>query len=152
VVLEALRKFLPKTATLLASLPKFSDRKFAAKLAATFPKCENISIDYAVLERATNVSGIPAGGIEWNDVGSWSAVHELHQRDADGNAIRGEAIVESSTGNYVEAGKKLIALLGVKDLIIVDTPDALLIADRSRAQQVGDIVKRLEKAGRTDLL
>ena len=85
-------------------------------------------------------------------MGSWNAVYELHKRDAHGNAIRAEAIIESSTGNYVEADKKLIALLGVKDLIIVDTPDALLIADRSRAQQVGEIVKRLEKAGRTDLL
>jgi mannose-1-phosphate guanylyltransferase len=151
-VLEALRKFLPKTATLLASLPPFGHRRFASSLAATFPKCENISIDYAVLERASNVAGIRAGGIEWNDVGSWNAVHELHQRDVHGNAIRAEAIIESSTGNYVEADKKLIALLGVKDLIIVDTPDALLIADRSRAQQVGEIVKRLEKAGRTDLL
>jgi mannose-1-phosphate guanylyltransferase len=151
-VLESLRKFLPKTATLLASLPPFGHRRFASSLAAVFPKCENISIDYAVLERASNVAGIPAGGIEWNDVGSWNAVHELNKRDAHGNAIRGEAIIESSTGNYVEGGKKLIALLGVKDLIVVDTPDALLIADRSRAQQVGEIVKRLEKAGRTDLL
>ncbi len=151
-VLDALRKFLPKTAMLLSSLPPFGHRQFAAKLAATFPKCENISIDYAVLERAANVFGIPAGAIAWNDVGSWNAVHELHKRDADGNAIQGTAMVEASTGNYVEAGKKLVALLGVKDLIVVDTPDALLIADRSRAQQVGDIVKRLEKAGRTDLL
>ena len=62
------------------------------------------------------------------------------------------ALVESSTGNYVDAEKKLVALLGVKDLIVVDTPDALLIADRARAQQVGDLVKRLEKAGRHDLL
>jgi mannose-1-phosphate guanylyltransferase len=152
VVLEGLRKFLPKTATLLASLPPFGHRRFAASLAAAFPKCENVSIDYALLERASNVAGIPAAGIAWNDVGSWNAVHELHKRDAHGNAVRAEAIIEASTGNYVEADKKLIALLGVKDLIVVDTPDALLIADRSRAQQVGEIVKRLEKAGRTDLL
>jgi hypothetical protein len=67
-------------------------------------------------------------------------------------ALRGDALIESSSGNYVDATGKLVALLGVKDLIIVDTPDALLIADRSRAQQVGDLVKRLEKAGREDLL
>jgi mannose-1-phosphate guanylyltransferase len=152
VLLDALRKFLPKTAALLDSLPEFGSRVFAKRLAEIFPRCENISIDYAVLERASNVAGIPAGGIAWNDVGSWNAVHELHQRDIHGNAIRAEAIIESSTGNYVEADNKLIALLGVKDLIVVDTPDALLIADRSRAQQVGEIVKRLEKAGRTDLL
>jgi hypothetical protein len=63
-----------------------------------------------------------------------------------------DVLMEASVGNYVDAEKKLVALLGVKDLIIVDTPDALLIADRSRAQQVGEIVKRLEKAGREDLL
>jgi mannose-1-phosphate guanylyltransferase len=152
VLLDGLRKFLPKTATLLASLPPFGHRRFASALAAVFSKCENISIDYALLERAPNVAGVPAGDIGWNDVGSWNAVHELHRRDAHGNAIRADAIIEASTGNYVEADKKLIALLGVKDLIVVDTPDALLIADRSRAQQVGEIVKRLEKAGRTDLL
>ncbi|HTS75404.1 MAG TPA: mannose-1-phosphate guanylyltransferase [Bryobacteraceae bacterium] len=152
VFLDSLRRFLPKTATLLASLPEFGSRKFTASLEAAFPKCENISVDYAVLERASNVAGIPAGDIGWNDVGSWNAVHELHHRDAHGNAIRAEAIIESSSGNYVEAEKKLIALLGVKDLIVVDTPDALLIADRSRAQQVGEIVKRLEKSGRGDLI
>jgi mannose-1-phosphate guanylyltransferase len=152
VVLNGLRKYLPKTATLLASLPPFGHRRFASALDSVFSKCENISIDYALLERASNVAGVPAGDIGWNDVGSWNAVHELHRRDQHGNAIRADAIIEASTGNYVEAGKKLIALLGVKDLIVVDTPDALLIADRSRAQQVGEIVKRLEKAGRTDLL
>lgn len=152
VFLDNLRQFMPKTATLIASLPPFAQRGFEKSVAAAFPKCENISVDYAVLERATNVAGIPAGDIGWNDVGSWNAVHQLHKRDQHGNAIRAEAIIESSTGNYVEAEKKLIALLGVKDLIVVDTPDALLIADRSRAQQVGEIVKRLEKSGRQDLI
>ncbi len=152
VLLGALRQFLPKTASLLASIPDFGSRKFAPALAKAFPLCENISIDYAVLERAQNVAGIPAGEFGWNDVGSWNAVYELHKRDAQGNAARSDALIEASTGNYVDAQGKLVALLGVKDLIVVDTPDALLIADRSRAQQVGEIVKRLEKSGREDLL
>ncbi|HLW77788.1 MAG TPA: mannose-1-phosphate guanylyltransferase [Bryobacteraceae bacterium] len=152
VLLDALREFLPKTATLLASIPDFGSKKFAAKMAQAFPKCENISIDYAVLEPAKNVVGIPAGDIGWNDVGSWNAVYELQKRDAEGNAVRADCLIEQSSGNYVDAEKKLVALLGVRDLIIVDTPDALLIADRSRAQQVGEIVKRLEKSGRDDLL
>jgi len=152
VLRDALREFLPKTATLLASIPEFGSRQFAAKLAAAFPKCENISIDYAVLERAKKVVGIPAGDIGWNDVGSWNAVYELQKRDADGNAARATTLIELSSGNYVDAEKKLVALLGVKDLIVVDTPDALLIADRSRAQQVGELVKRLEQSGREDLL
>lgn len=153
VLLDELRKYLPKTATLIAGLPAFSSRQFAAKMAEVFPRCENISIDYAVLERAKNVVGIPAGDIGWNDVGSWNAVYELQRRDAQGNAVRGDALLADSSGNYVDGAKsKLIALLGVHDLIVVDTPDALLIADRSRAQQVGDLVKRLEKEKRDNLL
>ncbi len=153
VLLDNLQWHLPKTAALLAGLPPFGGKAFAPKLEAVFPRCENISIDYAVLERARNVVGIPSGDTGWNDVGSWNAVYELSKRDVNGNASRVPALIEASTGNYVEAGgKKLVALLGVKDLIVVDTPDALLIADRSRAQQVGDLVKRLEKAGRHELL
>jgi mannose-1-phosphate guanylyltransferase len=153
VLLDALREFLPKTATLLTSLPPFSSRQFGAKLAKVFPLCENISIDFAVLERANNVAGIRAGDIGWNDVGSWNAVYELENRDALGNAVRGDALLADSSGNYVDGAKsKLIALLGVHNLIVVDTPDALLIADRGRAQQVGDLVKLLEKQKRSGLL
>ena len=94
-----------------------------------------------------------SGDIGWNDVGSWNAVYELQPRDAQGNAVRGDALIQDSGGNYVDAAKsKLIALLGVHDLIVVDTPDALLIADRRRAQQVGDLVKQLEKEKRDNLL
>ncbi|HEY2842157.1 MAG TPA: mannose-1-phosphate guanylyltransferase [Bryobacteraceae bacterium] len=152
VLLDALRQHLPKTASLLASLPGFESRRFAKGLGEVFPKCENISIDYAVLERAANVVGLPAGDIAWNDVGSWNAVYELHARDRAGNALRTHTIIEDSSGNYVDAEKKLVVLLGAKDLIVVDTPDALLIADRGRAQQVGDLVKLLEKAGHHHLL
>jgi mannose-1-phosphate guanylyltransferase len=152
VLLESLRQFLPKTASLLDGLPPFSSRQFAARVRDDFPKCENISIDYAVLERAPNVVGLAAGDIGWNDVGSWNAVYELLNRDAHGNAIPADALVEDSSGMYVDVKGKLVALLGVKDLIVVDTPDALLIADRRRAQEVGDLVKRLEKSGRQDLL
>jgi mannose-1-phosphate guanylyltransferase len=153
VLLDALRRYQPKTATLIAGLPAFSNRQFAAKMAEVFPRCENISIDYAVLEKASNVVGIPAGDIGWNDVGSWNAIYELQHRDSHGNAFRGDALAVDSRGNYVDAAKsKLIALLGVHDLIVVDTPDALLIADRGRAQQVGDLVRLLEKQKRDHLL
>lgn len=85
-------------------------------------------------------------------MGSWNAVYELLERDSDGNAVRGDVLLQESTGNYVDSKGKLVALLGVKDLVIVDTPDALLIADRNRAQEVGSLVKALEKLGREDLL
>ena len=152
VLLDALRAHLPKTATLLASLPPVSSRKFTSALAETFPLCENISIDYAVLEKAASVSGIAAGDIGWNDVGSWNAVYELMPHDPWGNTGRGDMLMLDASGNYVDGGKKLIALLGVNDLVIVDTPDALLIADRSRAQEVGALVKMLEKQKRDELL
>jgi mannose-1-phosphate guanylyltransferase len=152
VFLDQLRQRLPKTATLLASLPPFSSRKFSARLEETFPLCENISVDYAVLEQAGNVVGVAADDIGWNDVGTWNAVYELLPRDPAGNVARGDALLEVSTGNYVDAPGKLVALLGVKDLIVVDTPDALLIAGRAYAQQVGDLVKMLERQKRHDLL
>jgi mannose-1-phosphate guanylyltransferase len=152
VVLEAMRLHLPRTAALLASLPRFSDRRFSAKLDKIFPLCENISIDYAVLERADNVVGLACDDIGWNDVGSWNAVYELLAHDHAGNAARSVMISADSRGNYVDAGNKLVALLGANNLIVVDTPDALLIADRQCAQRVGDIVKLLEQNRREDLL
>src|SRR5262249_42039653 len=124
VLLDALRRHLPKTATILSSLPGFRNRHFAAQLAQAFPLSENISIDYAVLERARNVVGLACDDIGWSDVGSWDAVHELLARDGAANASRSEALYEDSTGNYVNARGKLVALLGVRDLIVVDTPDA----------------------------
>jgi mannose-1-phosphate guanylyltransferase len=152
VLLDALRRHLPKTATILASLPRFSGRGFAAALRHAFPLCENISIDYAVLERAKNVVGLACDDIGWNDVGSWNAVYELLPKDRDGNVARSLIVSAGSSGNYIDAGNKLVALLGANDLIVVDTPDALLIAGRDRAQQVGDLVKLLEQNKREDLL
>jgi mannose-1-phosphate guanylyltransferase len=152
VYLDALRHHLPRTASILAALPAFGSRRFAATVAEAFPHCENISVDYAVLEKASGVVGFPADDFGWNDVGSWDAVYELMTRDGDGNALRSEAVTVDSGGNYIDAAGKLVALLGVRDLIVVDTEDALLIADRNRAQQVGDIVKLLEKQNRQQLL
>jgi len=152
VLLDALRAYLPKTATLLASLPEFSSRRFESKLQEAFPHCQNISIDYAVLERANNVVGFATSDFGWNDVGSWNAVYELLPRDESANIFRGHALVHDSSGNYVDAEGKLVALLGVKNLVIVDTPDALLIADRSRSQEVGELVKKLEHRNRHELL
>jgi mannose-1-phosphate guanylyltransferase len=151
-LLDQLRQHLPKTATILAALPPFRSRLFADCLAKAFPLCDNISIDFAVLEKAHKVSGIAAGDFGWNDVGSWNAVYELMGRDACGNVVANDAVCLDAHDNFVDARGKVVALLGVKDLIVVDTPDALLVASRDRAQQVGEIVKTLEKNKRDDLL
>lgn len=150
-VLDLVRHHQPKTATLLAGLPSFTSRGFTAKLAASYPLCENISIDYAIIEKAAEVSGLALDDIGWNDVGSWEAVYDLAKKDSSGNASKGELIAESSRGNYVDAAKP-VALVGVENLIVVDTPDALLVASRSHAQDVSKIVKTLDANRREELL
>src|ERR1039457_1472567 len=141
VLLEQLRRHLPRTASVLASLPRFGSSRFPAALKRAFPLCENISIDYALIEKAAHVAGIAAGDFGWNDVGSWNAVYELLPRDACGNVTAPSSICLDSHNNFVDARGKVVALLGVQDLIVVDTPDALLVAARDHAQRVGDIVK-----------
>ena len=150
-VLEMMRRHQPKTSTLLAGLPSFGNRQFAAKLAEAYQLCENISIDYAVIEKAKEVAGLALDDIGWNDVGSWEAVYDLAEKDKEGNASHGELVCEGSRGNYVDAGK-LVALVGVENLVVVDTPDALLVGHRSRAQDVSKIVKALEARQREELL
>jgi mannose-1-phosphate guanylyltransferase len=152
VIMEAVRRHQPKTWTLLAGLPDFSSRVFTSRVAEAFPRCENISIDYAVLEKVRDVEGIALGDIGWSDVGSWNAVYELLPRDREGNACVSDTVQIASSGNYVDARGKVVALLGVKDLVIVDTPDALLVADRRRAQEVGKLVQTLDRQKREDLL
>ncbi|MGH9661174.1 MAG: mannose-1-phosphate guanylyltransferase [Bryobacteraceae bacterium] len=139
VVLEALRRHIPKTARWLAD-------------PASFARCQNISIDYAVLERERGVVGLACDDIGWSDVGSWDAVHALLGAGPDGHAARGDVVSLASRDCYIDAEHKLVALVGVRDLIVVDTPDALLIADRAHAQKVGEVVKELARRRRHDLL
>jgi mannose-1-phosphate guanylyltransferase len=152
VLLSELRRSLPRTASILAALPAFGDAGFIAKLREAYPLCENISIDFAVMEKARGVMGIACPELGWNDVGSWNAVYELLPHDAQGNVLPHDAICEAANGNYVDSGSKLVALVGVSNLIVIDTPDALLIARRDCAQKVGDVVKILEARKREDLL
>ncbi|MCL4783058.1 MAG: mannose-1-phosphate guanylyltransferase [Bryobacterales bacterium] len=154
VFLDALNLHLPKTALHIASIGSLGSASFERDLAEHFPLCEGISVDYAVMEKAANVMGIAAPDFGWNDVGSWQAVYELSPKDANANAVRGGADVVAldSKGNYVDAGEKLVALLGVEDLVIVDTGDALLVTRREEAHRAGDMVKLLEKKRRDALL
>lgn len=105
-----------------------------------------ISIDYAVMERADNVA-VVACEFDWSDVGSWDSVSELMDVDEAGNRISGETIVVDSSNCYIHGEDRLIAVLGLNNLVVVDTPDALLVADRGRAQDVKRIVERLKADG-----
>jgi mannose-1-phosphate guanylyltransferase/mannose-6-phosphate isomerase len=109
----------------------------------------DISLDYAVMERAERRAVVPAA-FDWNDIGSWKAISELEsdpQADAAGNRIRGSAIVVESENCYIQGDKRMVAAVGVKNLLIVDTGDAVLVADRERSQQVKLVVERLRESG-----
>ena len=153
---NALREHLPKTASLLEEIAiTFSTRKFAATFRRLYPKCENISIDYAVLEpcsakgeHAGNIFCLPAD-FGWNDLGSWTALHEHHHAKSnppEGNLINSAgAFVLNARGNYVHAPGKFVAAVGVSNLVVVETPDALLITTLQHAQDVGKVVKHLDE-------
>jgi mannose-1-phosphate guanylyltransferase len=153
---NALREHLPKTAPLLEQIADtFGTRKFPETFRRLYPRCENISIDYAVLEprsskgeQGSNIFCLPAD-FGWNDLGSWTALHE-HQvakgQFPDGNLISGKGIFTlNAAGNYIHAPGKFVAAVGVNDLVVVETDDALLITTRDQAQDVGKVVKYLDE-------
>lgn len=122
-----------------------------AAIAAVYRELPRLSIDYALMEKSSKVAAVPAR-FPWSDVGSWPALVEFHQPDEAGNVIVGEAILLDSENCAVFGGKRLIAASGIRDLIVVDEEDALLICRKDKAQDVKTIVERLEKMGRKDLL
>jgi mannose-1-phosphate guanylyltransferase/mannose-6-phosphate isomerase len=126
-----------------------NDLGFLRLEAQAFASAPSISIDYAVMER-TGLAAVVPMDVGWSDVGSWSSLWELSSQDAAGNAVHGDALLEATSGCYVFSEKSLVATMGVSDLVIVDTPDALLVADRERAQDVGKLAARLKQAGRKE--
>jgi mannose-1-phosphate guanylyltransferase len=120
-------------------------------LMAGYEAMENVSIDYAVMEKAEKVLML-AGDFGWNDVGSWEAVYQLESKDEQGNCLTGPVLILDSRGCLVHSPQKAVGLIGMKDLIVVDTPDALLICPRDRAQEVKKIVEMLEAQGKLELL
>ena len=115
----------------------------------SFANSPNISIDYAVMEKTTTAAMLPLD-VGWSDVGSWSSLWDIAPRDDKGNYIHGEAVLEDTNGCYVHSEKSIISTIGVRDLVIVDTPDALLVADKSRTQDVSKIVARLKLSNRKE--
>jgi mannose-1-phosphate guanylyltransferase/mannose-6-phosphate isomerase len=115
----------------------------------SFAACPSISIDYAVMEHTDRAAVVPAD-IGWSDVGSWSTLWERGTKDAHGNVLTGDALVEDGRNNFVRSDGALVAALGVDDLVIIATKDAVLVTPRHRDQDVKRIVDRLNKAGRTE--
>ena len=162
---NAVREHLPETAPLLESIAAaWGTPHFEEVFHAAYPKCENISVDYAVLEprsakgeHLSNLYCIPAE-FSWNDLGSWASLYEYQletrmRGDAEGNVTdTGGHMAIEANDNYIFSPRKFVALVGVKNLVVVDTEDALLIAHRNHSQDVGKIVKELGVSGHSELI
>jgi mannose-1-phosphate guanylyltransferase len=162
---NAVREHVPETAPLLETIAAaWGTPQFDEVFRTVYPKCENISVDYAVLEprsakgeHLSHLYCIPAE-FNWNDLGSWASLYEYQvetrlRGDAEGNVAdtTGHISIEASD-NYIFSPRKFVALVGVENLVIVDTDDALLIAHRDHSQDVGKIVKELSITGRNELI
>lgn len=164
-LVNALREHLSETAPYLEEIAAaYGTKKFVKAFAELYPKCENISIDYAVLEprsakgeNSSNLFCIKAD-FGWNDLGSWAALWEHRTvgnaaAPKDGNVIEAkDSFVLNAEGNYVHAPEKFVATIGVKDLVVVETDDALLITTREHSQDVGKVVKHLTEKGLKGLI
>lgn len=161
---RALREHLSETAPYLEEIASaWGGKNFEKKFAQLYPRCENISIDYAVLEprsakgqHSSNLFCLKAD-FGWNDLGSWAALYEHHAATA--GKQNGRNVVEGkdhfalhASGNYIYAPEKFVAAVGVHDLIVVETEDAILVTTREHSQDVGKIVKYLNDKKMTDLV
>jgi mannose-1-phosphate guanylyltransferase len=145
-----LEKFLPDTHDALMRLAaEIGTARYARMLARIYPKLENISVDYAILEPVTRRVAAPSvfvlpAEVGWSDIGSWAAVYELLAKKTGENVSAGKYTAIDAQGNFLWSPKKFVAAIGVSDLVVVETEDALLLCPRERAQDVGKIVKWLE--------
>ena len=117
----------------------------------TFNKCPEDSIDYAVMEKTSEAVVVPLDA-QWSDVGSWSALWDISQKDLHGNASRGDVLLEDATDSYIYSQHRLVGAVGIKDLVIVETKDAVLVANKDHVQKVKNIVAQLKNAKRPEYL
>jgi mannose-1-phosphate guanylyltransferase len=155
-IANALREHLPKTATLLEKIAAtYGTRKFADAFRKLYPKCENISVDYAILEPRSAKGEVQSrifclpSDFGWNDLGSWTALHEHHlaklKPGGPAAVSASENFALNAKNNYVHAPGKFVALVGVSNLVIVETDDALLVTTLDQSQDVGKVVKYLDE-------
>ena len=151
--LEELERF---ARTMLAACRKAhagmaKDLDFCRLATSDFAACPADSIDYAVMEKTARAVVVPLDA-GWSDVGSWSALWEAQTRDADGNVLQGDVLVSDARNSYLHASTRLLAAVGVEDLVVVETADAVLVAGKDRVQDVKKIVERLKREGRSEAL
>ncbi|MDN2665807.1 mannose-1-phosphate guanylyltransferase/mannose-6-phosphate isomerase [Vibrio sp. 14N.309.X.WAT.E.F5] len=137
------------TACKLALSKQNTDLDFIRIDAEAFKNSPSDSIDYAVMEKTSYAAVIPMD-VGWNDIGSWSAIWDVSDKDEHNNVIEGDVLTVDSQHNYIHAENKLVATVGVENLIIVETKDAILVANKDKVQGVKSIVSQLNQAGRTE--
>ncbi len=151
-ILNEIRFLMPELYNGLQEISKSIDAdEYERVLPLVYGQLKSISIDYGIMERSKSVYLIK-GNFSWNDVGSWEAVYELSEKDNFSNAKTGEVYLESTSGSFIYNPKKFTAVVGVKDLIIIETDDALLICNRKNAQDVKNVVDYLKMSNKTDLI
>ena len=150
-LLDNFAKHQPRMAEQLARLEAAGGIRSAKAFHHLFPQFEKISIDYALMEKISDVHAV-AADIGWDDVGSWAVVYALSAKDKEANVRPARSLCLDSRGNMIVAKRKFVVTVGVHDLVIVETDDALLICARDRSQDVGKAVQALEKAGLKQLL
>lgn len=146
-ILKAIENFMPSLHHGLVEIGNSLGKVEEGEVVRTvFSDLESTSIDYGIMERAGNIAVIPAE-IGWSDVGSWTALEEIFPKDKRGNIKYGNVVDIDSSNSIIYAGKRVVAVVGLKDCVVVDTPDATLVATKERAQDVKKVVDVLKKAG-----
>lgn len=149
--LRELERFAPDIyAASRAAYASASRDSEIVSLGAAFLDCRSDSIDYAVMEKTGDAAVVPLDA-GWSDIGSWAALHELLEKDADGNVLRGDVLAHGCTNTYVHSSSRLVAAAGLDGIIIVETSDAVLVLAADRSQQVKQIVDALKAAGRDEV-
>ena len=149
--LDELEQYAPDIAEACAraSATVVRDTDFTRVDRATFAACRSESVDYAVMEKTRDAVMVPLDA-GWNDVGSWAALHDVLPADEHGNVARGDVLLEDTSDSYVHADSRLVAALGLHGMVIVETADAVLVAPKSKVQDVKKLVARIKAAGRAE--
>src|SRR6185369_5478344 len=147
--LEELGKFAPQIATCCREAFDASQAEldFTRVDSKRFESCPSDSIDYAVMEKTADAVVVPLDA-GWSDVGSWASLHAASDSDADGNVTRGDIVTEDSSNCYLYSESRLVAAVGLKDHVVIETKDAVLVAPKDRVQDVKSLVSRIKNAGR----
>lgn len=149
--LQELQKYSPNILECceLALKSTSADLDFIRLDKEAFSRCPSDSIDYAVMEHTDDAIVVPMDA-KWSDVGSWSSLWDISSKDADNNVLNGDVIVTNSTNNYIRAESRLVATVGVTNLVIIETKDAVLVMDKNECQQVKQIIEKLKKDNRNE--